>query len=102
MIVFGKVSDPGHDARNTASSDSSSRENNTGIISFIVNLPLNSFSARTSCWASGRPTGITILPSKDGLLVTDARSGCPKSIITIGAERCDRDDEFPVRGPTPE
>src|SRR5689334_1082395 len=101
MMVFGTVSDRSHDGRNAASSDSSSRENITGIISFIVNLPLKSFSARTSCWASGRPTGITILPSKDGLLVTDARSGCPKSIITIGGERRDRDDGFPVRGPTP-
>ena len=50
------------DARNAGSSDPSNCENNTGIISFIVNLPRKSFSATTSCWASGRPTGTTILP----------------------------------------
>jgi hypothetical protein len=50
------------DARNAGSSDPSNCENNTGIISFIVNLPRKSFSATTSCWASGRPTGISILP----------------------------------------
>src|ERR1700722_4938899 len=50
------------DARIAGWSGSSSNENNTPIISLVVTLPFKSFSATTSCWALGRPTGITILP----------------------------------------
>ena len=38
-----------HDARNANSSGSSSTENNTGIISFVVTLPFKSLSTTTSC-----------------------------------------------------
>jgi hypothetical protein len=37
------------DARIADSSDSSSAENSTGIISFVVTLPFKSFSTTTSC-----------------------------------------------------
>ena len=89
MIVFGKISDRNHDARNAAWSGSSSRENNTGIISFIVNLPFKSFSARTSCWASGRPTGITILPPDLSWLISGGgiRSGAAVT-ITLSNGAC--------------
>ena len=52
----------GQDARNEGSSGPSSNENNTCIISFVLTLPLTSLSMTRSCWASGNPTGITILP----------------------------------------
>src|SRR5262249_34373917 len=41
---------------------SSSCENRTCRISFVVTLPLPFFSTRTSCCASGRPAGMTIFP----------------------------------------
>jgi hypothetical protein len=50
------------DIRNEGWSAPSSSENSTGIISFVAILPFKSFSARRSCWASGKPTGTTILP----------------------------------------
>jgi hypothetical protein len=37
------------DARNADSSDPSSTENSTGIISFVVTLPFKSLSTTTSC-----------------------------------------------------
>jgi hypothetical protein len=37
------------DARNADSSDPSSTENSTGIISFVVTLPFKSLSPTTSC-----------------------------------------------------
>ena len=40
----------------------SSWEKRTDKISFVVILPLASFSARMSCCALGRPAGITISP----------------------------------------
>ena len=51
----------GQDARNAGSSGPSSNENKTCIISFVLILPLTSLSTTTRCWASGNPTGITIL-----------------------------------------
>ena len=58
----GNVSDfRGQDARNAGSSGPSSNENKTCIISFVLILPLTSLSTTTSFWASGSPTGITIL-----------------------------------------
>jgi hypothetical protein len=41
---------------------SSSCENRTCRISFVVTLPLPFFSTKTSCCASGRPAGMTIFP----------------------------------------
>ena len=50
------------DGRNAVWSDPSSNENKTCITFLVLILPLTSFSTRTSCWASGNPTGSTILP----------------------------------------
>jgi hypothetical protein len=41
---------------------SSSCENRTRRISFVLTFPLSSFSTSMSCCASGRPAGSTILP----------------------------------------
>jgi hypothetical protein len=49
------------DARNAGSSGPSSNENKTCIISFVLILPLASLSTTTRFWASGSPTGTTIL-----------------------------------------
>ena len=70
------------DARNAGWSNSSSTENSTGIISFVVTLPFRSFSATTSCWALGRPTGITILPPALSSLIRGGgiRSGAAVTI----------------------
>ena len=62
-LSFWKVGDHrGQDARTTGSSGPSSNENNTCIISFVLTFPFMSLSMTRSCWASGSPTGITILP----------------------------------------
>src|ERR1700756_246857 len=44
------------DGRIAGWSGPSSNENNPPIISLAVTLPFKSFSATTSCWASGSPT----------------------------------------------
>src|SRR5215467_2277366 len=77
------------DARNAGWSDPSSTENSTGIISFVVTLPFRSFSARTSCWAPGRPTGMTILPPALSWLIRGGgmRSGAAVT-ITLSNGAC--------------
>ena len=63
------------DIRSDGWSAPSSSENSTGMISFVAILPFTSFSAKTSCWASGRPTGITILPPALSWLIRGGGSG---------------------------
>src|SRR5215470_19310580 len=77
------------DARNAGWSDPSSTENSTGIISFVLTLPFGSFSATTSCWAPGRPTGITILPPALSWLISGGgiRSGAAVT-ITLSNGAC--------------
>src|SRR5690348_15028104 len=77
------------DARNADSSDSSSTENSTGIISFVVTLPFKSLSTTTSCCASSRPTGITILPPALSWLIRGGgiRSGAAVT-ITLSNGAC--------------
>ena len=79
----------GQDGRNVGSSDPPSSENSTGIISFVLTLLFKSFSATTSCWASGRPTGITILPPALSWLINGGgiRSGAAVT-ITLSNGAC--------------
>jgi hypothetical protein len=52
-LSSGNVSDHrGQDARNAGSSGPSSNENNTGMISFVLTLPLMSLLMTRSCWAT--------------------------------------------------
>src|SRR5215471_7368534 len=84
------------DARNAGWSDPSSSENNTGIISFVLTLPFGSFSATTSCWAPGRPTGITILPPALSWLIRGGgiRSGAAVT-ITLSNGACSGQPVWP-------